>query len=342
MKQAVLAVQREMKKRKLTQDQAIELGLEARHGLLRQAQEKGTQVHEYIQAVNNGREYELDQEYSSYGKAYYDWFQEHDVEPVIEEKKLVNFQHGYAGRLDFYGKLDGRFVLLDFKTSKSVRWTYGLQLAAYRKCLEDMGHKVDAMYVVHVNPKKRSNIKAELHEFTTPFQVYADMLKVCRYKIAQDPYLKWEPRSDYEALKKELDVKSSSELEPQTDVLGRQQDTQGTSPSTSGIWFESPQVLRSSFYQRPEGITILSPSERGYQPVQETPTSRNSSQPETPSERTSLRRTDSQPGTHTEESPPLPESFSERSSVPSYRTPLDVSPLPSAEDISDSPELPAR
>ena len=157
IKEAILAVTRQAKKegRILSQAEAIALGQDARLQILRRSQTLGVQVHQYAQNLNNGLPYELEEEYRGYGEAYYNWWKDHTLETILDETKLKNVQYGYAGRIDWYGKLDGKFVLLDFKTSKAIRWSYHLQLAAYKQCLEDMGYPVEAMYLVHLKPKKR-------------------------------------------------------------------------------------------------------------------------------------------------------------------------------------------
>jgi len=265
LKQAVLAVQKASKTQKLTQEQAKQIGLAERSRLLDKSRIRGTQVHQAIQNHHNGLSYELTDDDAAYFAAYFNWAKEHTIEPILQEFRVNNFQYGYAGRLDFYGKLDNQLVLLDFKTSNFPRWTYGLQLAMYRKCLEDAGYKVDATYVVHIKPKKRGgDARAELIEFKYPFEAVKWAVGLFNLKLAFDPFVKWYERTDEEAIKKELDTMSSSESVPESDAQGQQQETQDISPSIPAIELgplvESPQYAYLNRGETPSLSQALSES----------------------------------------------------------------------------------
>lgn len=207
IKESVKEVQRFAKtlETKLTQQQAIEVGLAKHKTLLNSSRDIGHQVHQAVQAHNNGQSYDLDETAQRYFEGYCNFYNEHKITPILEEFCVSNFQYGYRGHLDFYGLLDGKKVIIDYKTGKSVRWTYGLQLAAYRKCLEDLGYPVDAVYVLHIKPRVRGgNPTAELHEYHFPFEMFKKCLELCRLKISNDPHIDWRERTDRAAIEKEL------------------------------------------------------------------------------------------------------------------------------------------
>ncbi len=295
-KQALLQVQREQKGGKVfTQKEVLEVGLNARRSILRKSQILGTQVHQAIQNHNNGLSYEFDDEkHQIYFDAFYNWAKHRKLIPILQEEKVYNPDHGYAGRIDFYGELDGKKVLIDFKTSNQVRWTYGLQLSAYRKCLEMMGHPVEAMYVLHVKPIKRGGQEpcAVLYEFTTDFSVFEALLKIFWYKVSTND-VEWQERTDALAIEKELAEAASPVNEPAlpSDAQGQCQETPDTSPSTPGTvgrWVGIPGSEHSS----PGGISIPSTDFAGFLFAEETPTTRSSSQPEGLTERTSEQQTE--------------------------------------------------
>lgn len=285
LKQAILAVQKASKTNKLTQDSAIQIGLEARSQKLDSARIRGTQVHQAIQNLHSNIPYELSKEDAPYYEAYFNFYKDHRIEPILEEYKVTNHQYGYAGRLDFYGKLDGQYVILDFKTSNSIRWTYGLQLAMYRKCLEDMGHQVDATYVVHIKPKKRGGTpRAELFEFKYPFEAVKWAIGLFHMKLAHDPYVKWYERTDEAAIAAEQEktptVKSGTESVQDSDFQGQSQDSQDT--LSNSMETDSGQLVESlrSAYQRQEGISIPSPTAEALELVAGIQTIRSMTQPE--------------------------------------------------------------
>lgn len=260
IKQAILAVQKASKTQKLTQETAISIGLEARSQKLDSARNRGTQVHQAIQNLHNGLPYGLNDDDRLYYEAYFNFYKHHTIEPILEEFKVTNHQYGYAGRLDFYGKLNNKLVILDFKTSKSCRWTYGLQLACYRKCLEDMGYEVDATYVVHIKPKVRGGVgTAELVEYKYPFESVKWALGLFHLKLAHDPYVKWYERTDEDAIKKEVDAMSTPVSAPSSDIPGQPQDTPDISPTFESSedamrWLRSPERLNQEDRQLPETI----------------------------------------------------------------------------------------
>lgn len=66
-------------------------------------------------------------------QAFRQWRREHDCEILHTETKLVSERHQYGGTLDGIGRVDGKLVLADWKTSKRVYAEYVDQVAAYRQ-----------------------------------------------------------------------------------------------------------------------------------------------------------------------------------------------------------------
>ena len=69
-----------------------------------------------------------------------DWLAKHHFEPLAAEQMIYSRAHGYAGTLDFHAtaKIDGRFSIVDWKTSAAIYPEYRLQLAAYAEALWEM------------------------------------------------------------------------------------------------------------------------------------------------------------------------------------------------------------
>ena len=75
------------------------------------------------------------------------WCKGTQLEIVDCEVAVISETHRYGGTLDFIGKLNGKLVLGDFKTSNGVWPEYLCQLAAYAKAYEETtGHKIDGGY----------------------------------------------------------------------------------------------------------------------------------------------------------------------------------------------------
>jgi hypothetical protein len=75
------------------------------------------------------------------------WVKGTQLEIVDCEVQVISETHRYGGTLDFIGRLNGKLVLGDFKTSNGVWPEYLCQLAAYAKAYEEStGNKIDGGY----------------------------------------------------------------------------------------------------------------------------------------------------------------------------------------------------
>ena len=79
------------------------------------------------------------------------WREEHVLEPILLETPLVSEYFSFGGTPDFYGKVDNRLVLLDFKTSGDIYAENFYQLAAYKKMLEEQGCPVESARIIRIS-----------------------------------------------------------------------------------------------------------------------------------------------------------------------------------------------
>lgn len=89
------------------------------------------------------------------------WLETVELEPVVVEQALVSTKMGYGGTPDWYGMLNGVPTVLDIKTSAGVYASHYVQCAAYAALLEEAGHKVSHLAVLHL-PRKLAGA-ARLH-----------------------------------------------------------------------------------------------------------------------------------------------------------------------------------
>jgi hypothetical protein len=68
---------------------------------------------------------------------FWDWEKEHEIEPILLEEPLVSNSYGFGGTIDFYGYVDGKPSLLDFKTGKAIYPDHLYQLSAYEQLLKE-------------------------------------------------------------------------------------------------------------------------------------------------------------------------------------------------------------
>lgn len=105
-------------------------------GVLEDAADMGTWMHEYIQADVNGSDLpypDMDKAMDPHWEMVAEWEKfksEHDVSPHMTERTVWNGEAGYAGTLDGVWQIDGRMVLMDIKTSRGLYSSTWMQLAA--------------------------------------------------------------------------------------------------------------------------------------------------------------------------------------------------------------------
>lgn len=106
----------------------------AHAGVLNDAAETGTRVHDWIAAHVTGLiEPELvNAQQEEAVEAFLKWYADQDISPVLTEATVVNETLGYAGTLDHVWNINGRTLLVDVKTSKRVYDSHVAQIAALR------------------------------------------------------------------------------------------------------------------------------------------------------------------------------------------------------------------
>ena len=113
--------------------------------------------------------------------SYYDDFtQAHTLLPVQLEKTVCNQEYGYAGTLDFIGYADDKPCILDFKTAKMISndSTYGAQLSAYRKAIDDKNKK---LYILRMNDETGY----ELREMIDDWEMFLTALNTFKDKFPE-------------------------------------------------------------------------------------------------------------------------------------------------------------
>jgi len=96
--------------------------------------------------------------------ASYDWVKSHSVEVVVAERKIYSRKYQYSGTLDMLAFVDGKFSLLDWKSSKGIYPSHLYQTAAYQAAYEEeIGRKLEARYLVRLGKEDGA---FEAHQFS--------------------------------------------------------------------------------------------------------------------------------------------------------------------------------
>lgn len=117
---------------------------------------KGTSAHEYVEDyVKHGVKIPptAGEEVRHCFNEFIKWEEKYSPIWLATELQVGSELHKYAGILDALCEIDGHRVLLDYKTSKSIKADYNIQLAGLTMALEEMGCHVDQRAILHL-PKE--------------------------------------------------------------------------------------------------------------------------------------------------------------------------------------------
>ena len=137
--------------------------------LKQKAAGEGKIVHEIIESFISQRPIIVPEDYLGFKTAFEDFLKHHLFFSKYEwiEKKVKHPWHRYVGTFDILGEVDGKFSLIDIKTSPTIYDDYRLQTAAYFYALNEepwlLGHKgqkiilpreIEKRYILRLNQKR--------------------------------------------------------------------------------------------------------------------------------------------------------------------------------------------
>lgn len=96
---------------------------------------RGSLVHSLTEAADNGASPDINSlppDIRPYALAHQKFVNDFKPKLICNEQIVANFTFGYAGTLDRIYEIDGKNVLVDYKTSANYYPSMGLQLAAYK------------------------------------------------------------------------------------------------------------------------------------------------------------------------------------------------------------------
>ena len=120
----------------------------------KQAREDGTAIHKVPEDILAGKELDVGAiertEVKLGALAFLHFQSKYKLEPISLERKVFSIKYGYAGTVDYYGLLNGKLTVLDWKSSKAIYEDYPLQVAGYANALVEEGFKVEQTAVVRL------------------------------------------------------------------------------------------------------------------------------------------------------------------------------------------------
>ena len=133
------------------------------------AADEGKIVHEIIESFISHKPIIVPEDYLGFKMAFEDFLNNHSFFSKYEwiEKKVKHPGHRYVGTFDALGEIDGKFALIDIKTSQSVYDDYRLQTSAYFYALNEepwlldyrgqkiiLPREIEKRYILRLNQKR--------------------------------------------------------------------------------------------------------------------------------------------------------------------------------------------
>lgn len=150
--------------------------------VLSNAAKRGTEVH---QAIDNYTEFGVEDvppEYKGYFNAWLKWKNDFVPEIIANECKMYHKYLKYAGTADAVCYIDGKLILVDYKTSASINHMLtGVQLEAYSRGYESHGIKFDEKAILHLRRDGSYTMERYKAKDTECWEVFGSLLNIFSY-----------------------------------------------------------------------------------------------------------------------------------------------------------------
>ncbi|MBI5220369.1 MAG: hypothetical protein HY978_00845 [Candidatus Liptonbacteria bacterium] len=115
--------------------------------------EEGTKIHEAVEGILLGQEPEIDWEILPAVSAFREFLAKRDIQtrPEHVEQRVCHSEHRYAGTVDALAVINGKFGVLDIKTSLSIYRDYNLQTAAYLEALKNEYDNLETRWILRID-----------------------------------------------------------------------------------------------------------------------------------------------------------------------------------------------
>lgn len=119
--------------------------------------DEGTLVHETIEKILTGQEAQIDPSIEPSINAATEFIKERNiqVDPDWVEKRIINFAERYTGTIDALALIDGKFGVLDIKTSQDIYRDYNLQTSAYFGAINDVVDNLQTRWILRIDQTQK-------------------------------------------------------------------------------------------------------------------------------------------------------------------------------------------
>lgn len=130
-----------------------EVGLAAGNTIKDKSASEGTLIHETFEKILTGESPVINILIAPAITAAVNFLKQNHihVDPEYVEKRVANYQHRYAGTIDTLALINGKFGILDIKTSMAIYRDYNLQTAAYMDALVNQFKNLQTRWIMRID-----------------------------------------------------------------------------------------------------------------------------------------------------------------------------------------------
>jgi hypothetical protein len=122
-----------------------------------QSAKEGTAIHEAVEGFLLGKPVVVAPEIAPAYNAFLDFYGRQHIQatPEFVERRIVNYDHRYAGTIDAIALVGGKLGVLDIKTSQAVYRDYCLQTSAYMDALKGELKELATRWILRIDQAQR-------------------------------------------------------------------------------------------------------------------------------------------------------------------------------------------
>ncbi len=123
----------------------------------KQSATEGTLIHETIEKILLGETPVIDPLIKPAVDAFARFLSEKNiqVDPEWVERKVIDYDERYAGTIDALALIDGKFGVLDIKTSQAIYRDYNLQVSAYAVPLKRQLKNISTSWILRIDQSQK-------------------------------------------------------------------------------------------------------------------------------------------------------------------------------------------
>ncbi len=132
----------------------------AAHAITQKSAEEGTLIHETVEGLLLGKNPDIAPSVAPAVNAFVDFWEKNNIQvtPDLVERRVVSYDHRYAGTVDAIALIGGKLGVLDIKTSQSIYRDYCLQTSAYMDALKDQFERLQTRWILKIDQTQTCNL----------------------------------------------------------------------------------------------------------------------------------------------------------------------------------------